>query len=139
VDTNALVTVGLLPHSVPRQAFDRVLGHGKVLISSATVVELNDVIRRPPFVRRGFHMDIDINTQHEHGMHAAKDASAACKKPGETPTVAEIAAQRQKNEAARRLLQEWLADESGYDEEVWPKVKQLIEDNRLSPRRRFCD
>jgi hypothetical protein len=47
--------------------------------------------------------------------------------------------QCQKNEAARRLLQEWLADDSGYDEDVWPKVKQLIEENRLSPRKRFSD
>ena len=61
------------------------------------------------------------------------------KKPFEAHTAAAIVAQRQKNEAARRLLQEWLADESGYDEEVWPKVKQRIEDNRLSPRRRSCD
>ena len=45
--------------------------------------------------------------------------------------------QCQKNEAARRLLQEWLADDSGYDEDVWPEVKQLIEENRLSPRKRF--
>lgn len=51
----------------------------------------------------------------------------------------ERAAQRQKNEPARRLLQEWLADESGYDEEVWPQVKQIIEDNRLSVRSRFGD
>jgi hypothetical protein len=61
------------------------------------------------------------------------------KKPVEARSAAAIAAQRQKNEAARRLLQEWLADESGYDEEVWPKVKLLIEDNRLSSRGRFCD
>jgi hypothetical protein len=55
------------------------------------------------------------------------------------PIDSALAAQRQKNEAARRLLQEWLTDDSGYDEEVWPKVKQIIEDNRLSPRKRFCD
>lgn len=61
------------------------------------------------------------------------------KKPIEARSAAVIAAQRQKNEAARRLLQKWLTDDSEYDEEVWPKVKQLIEDNRLSPRRRFCD
>jgi hypothetical protein len=84
-------------------------------------------------------MDIDIQTQREAGRTAAKEPSAVPKKSSESPTAAEIAAQRQKNEAARRLLQEWLADESGYDEEIWPKVKQLIEDNRLSPRKRFCD
>lgn len=84
-------------------------------------------------------MDTDIQRQREAGRHAAKEASAVPRKPSEAPTAAAIAAQRQKNEVARRLLQEWLADESGYDEEVWPKVKQLIEDNRLSPRKRFCD
>lgn len=47
--------------------------------------------------------------------------------------------QREKNEAARRLLQEWMADESGYDEEMWPQIKQIIEDNRLSIRSRFGD
>ena len=54
-------------------------------------------------------------------------------------TAAAIAARGQKNEAMRRLLREWLADESGYDEEVWPEVQQLSEDNRFSPRKRFCD
>ena len=50
-----------------------------------------------------------------------------------------LATQRAKNEAAIRLLREWMADESGYDEETWPKVKKVIEENRLSCRRRFND
>jgi hypothetical protein len=49
------------------------------------------------------------------------------------------AVQRAKNEAAIRLLQQWLTDESGYDEAVWPRVKQAIEENRLSERKRFSD
>lgn len=40
----------------------------------------------------------------------------------------------QKNNAAIRLLQEWLSDESGYDEEYWPFIKNVIEENRLSER-----
>ncbi len=56
-----------------------------------------------------------------------------------TPQSQEMQAQQQKNEAARRLLQEWLADESGYDEAVWTQVKQLIEDHRMSMRSRFSD
>jgi hypothetical protein len=36
-----------------------------------------------------------------------------------------------------RLLDSWLADESGYDERVWPRLKKSIEENRLSSRRRF--
>ena len=44
---------------------------------------------------------------------------------------------RAKNQAARRLIQEWLRDESGYDEAVWPKVKQTVEENRSSYRKHF--
>ena len=47
--------------------------------------------------------------------------------------------QRRKNEAVIRLLDEWLADESGYDEETWPELKKGIETARPSYRRRFRD
>lgn len=43
------------------------------------------------------------------------------------------------NVAARMLLQQWMKDESGYDEQVWPQVKELIEENRLSERKRFAE
>jgi hypothetical protein len=46
---------------------------------------------------------------------------------------------RIKNQAARLLIQEWMADESGYDEEVWPIVRQSIEANRTSYRNRFSE
>jgi hypothetical protein len=42
-----------------------------------------------------------------------------------------------KNEAAIRLIESWLEDESGYDEDVWETVKNTIEENRLSARKRF--
>jgi len=84
-------------------------------------------------------MGIEVQTQSKPEGHAVQDASAVPQRKQEAPTAAEVAAQRHKNEAARRLLQEWLADDSGYDEEVWSEVKQLIEENRLSPRKRFCD
>lgn len=35
------------------------------------------------------------------------------------------------------MLDSWLADESGYDERVWPRVKEAIEQNRSSTRKRF--
>ncbi len=57
----------------------------------------------------------------------------------ESAESSDIVNQQAKNEAAIKLLTEWLADESGYDEETWPKVKQAIEENRLSSRRRFND
>ena len=43
------------------------------------------------------------------------------------------------NAAARALLKQWMDDESGYDEKVWPLVKELIEENRLSERKRFAE
>jgi|GEM_PF-2235913 len=46
---------------------------------------------------------------------------------------------RLKNKVAIQLLQSWLEDESGYDEEVWPKAKNAIEENRLSIRKKFND
>jgi hypothetical protein len=39
----------------------------------------------------------------------------------------------------KKLLDSWLADESGYDERVWPRLKKAIEENRLSSRKRFDD
>jgi excisionase family DNA binding protein len=47
--------------------------------------------------------------------------------------------QARKNEALLKLLNEWMADDSGYDEQVWPLVQASIEENRLSDRRRFRD
>jgi len=50
-----------------------------------------------------------------------------------------LAIQRIKNEIAIQLLQDWMADESGYDEKTWEIVKEIIEKNRLSDRRIFND
>ena len=35
------------------------------------------------------------------------------------------------------LLDEWMADESGYDEEMWPQIQAALERDRLSSRRLF--
>jgi len=43
------VSAVLLPHSVPRQAFDAAASRGKLLVSDATVTELDDVLRRRRF------------------------------------------------------------------------------------------
>lgn len=45
--------------------------------------------------------------------------------------------QAAKREAAIRVIESWLADESGYDEAIWETVKNAIEENRLSTRKRF--
>jgi hypothetical protein len=45
--------------------------------------------------------------------------------------------QRQRAEAVRLLLAEWLADESGYDERAWPELKRGLEESRTSSRPLF--
>jgi hypothetical protein len=55
----------------------------------------------------------------------------------ETPEY--IYSHQMKHEAAVSLLQEWVSDESGYDESVWDGLKKTLEENRLSDRRRFDD
>ncbi|HLW78787.1 MAG TPA: hypothetical protein VKU44_04225 [Terriglobia bacterium] len=44
---------------------------------------------------------------------------------------------RARNAQALELVREWLADESGYDEKVFPVLKAELEADRLSYRRRF--
>ena len=40
-------------------------------------------------------------------------------------------------EAVLKLLDEWLQDESGYDEETWPELKKALDRDRLSDRKLF--
>ncbi|SRR5229473_2309709 len=49
IDTGVAVSAVLLPRSVPRQAFDAAVSRGKLLVSEATVAELDEVLRRPKF------------------------------------------------------------------------------------------
>jgi hypothetical protein len=42
-----------------------------------------------------------------------------------------------KQQQAMALIDLWLADTSGYDQRVWPRLARAIERNRLSSRRRF--
>jgi hypothetical protein len=49
----------------------------------------------------------------------------------------ETAGLRARNASALQLVREWLADDSGYDEEVFPILKAELEADRLSNRRRF--
>lgn len=51
LDTNVLVSALLVPGSKPRQALDRALREGKVLLSFATLAELYDVLHRKQFRR----------------------------------------------------------------------------------------
>lgn len=49
VDTAIAVSAVLLPRSVPRQAFDTAAAKGRLLVSEATLAELDEVLRRPKF------------------------------------------------------------------------------------------
>ena len=50
-DTNALISAALLKRSVPRQAFDKALDEGELLVSVETIDELNRVLRRADFAK----------------------------------------------------------------------------------------
>ena len=52
-DTNALISAALLKRSVPRQAFDKALDEGELLVSVETIDELNRVLRRADFAIPG--------------------------------------------------------------------------------------
>ena len=48
-DTSAIVSAVLLKGSVVRQAFDQAVAQGKLLVSQATIDEVNEVLRRKGF------------------------------------------------------------------------------------------
>jgi putative PIN family toxin of toxin-antitoxin system len=49
IDTNVAVSAVLIPTSVCRHAFDLAAARGKLLLSEATIAELDDVLSRPKF------------------------------------------------------------------------------------------
>ncbi len=58
-------------------------------------------------------------------------------KKGHTDTLVEDREIENRNRETLRIIQEWIKDDSGYDEKVWPTVKKNINENRLSLRPRF--
>lgn len=50
-DTNVLISALLLRNSTARQAFDKASSGGKMLISQATLSELNNVLQRKDFAK----------------------------------------------------------------------------------------
>jgi len=43
----------------------------------------------------------------------------------------------ERNLKAAALLREWMADESGYDEEVWPALEQALKEDPIRFREDF--
>lgn len=50
-DTNVIVSALMLLRSPPRRAFDMARTHGRLLVSEATLEEIDDVLRRPKLAR----------------------------------------------------------------------------------------
>lgn len=59
-DTNVLVSALLFPRSTPRQAFDRANASGVLLVSVATIAELEDVLQRSAFDR---YVTLDVRLE----------------------------------------------------------------------------
>lgn len=64
-------------------------------------------------------------------------AQVESREVGTVVTAERIAEAQAKRDMAVHLLEGWLADESGYDETVWPELKAALEQDRLSSRKRF--
>lgn len=50
-----------------------------------------------------------------------------------------VASRRERNAAVIALLEEWVAEDLGDDEEAWNRLKRGIEESRTSTRKRFGD
>jgi hypothetical protein len=50
-----------------------------------------------------------------------------------------IAERQRPNAAVLRMLQQWLADESGYDEDTWDSLKAAMKESRRTMRDPFRD
>lgn len=60
-----------------------------------------------------------LDTLDRDGKLAVLDFSRTLKKEEQRPNLAAIS-----------LLDEWMADDSGYDEETWPELKEALDRNR---------
>ena len=49
----------------------------------------------------------------------------------------DVALVEKEGKSALTLIEDWLSEEGGYDEHVWPRLKQAIEENRSSYRKLF--
>src|SRR5438876_11541540 len=84
IDTGVVVSAVLLPRSVPRQAFDAAAARGRLLVSEATVAELDEVLRRPKFdkyVPEDKRLEFLAALVREAEPVAVTEAITACRDP----------------------------------------------------------
>jgi hypothetical protein len=67
----------------------------------------------------------------ERGVTMICEQAIAPAKPMAART---LVASRGSAEAVLKLVEQWLAEDDGYDLGVWPIIRQDIEENRLSDR-----
>jgi putative PIN family toxin of toxin-antitoxin system len=51
LDTNVIISAALIAHSIPRLAVDKAMEQATILVSAATMGEINEGLRRPRFNR----------------------------------------------------------------------------------------
>ena len=64
----------------------------------------------------------------------ANDSTDKIKQAGDT-----LEDRQAKSQALIRALHEWMTDDSGYDEENWPKLKKALEESHDSDRKLFSE
>ncbi len=83
-DTNVIIGAALLPRSVSRQAFDRAVERGKLLVSAAVIEELHDVLQRERFDRyasRETRLDLLSALLREAELVEVMGSIAVCRDP----------------------------------------------------------
>jgi hypothetical protein len=100
---------------------------------------LERLIRSPP------RFSVPRREWHPEAAEARKrpgkiiGVSSMIKKLGKPASISDPLRPRKQNkaEAVLALLDEWLDDESGYDEQTWPELKDALDRDRLSARKLF--
>ena len=64
-------------------------------------------------------------------------ATATQALPAPVHAEGDVSQNKRDNEAARQLLRKWRTEETHDEEIAWPDLQQLLENNRLSVRRKF--
>ncbi len=83
------------------------------------------MVRRQPANRKTLRPRKNTKPKTEARKRASKATTVASK----------ITSERKRAIQAIALIDEWLADDSGYDQQNWPKLKQALDVGRRSSRR----
>ena len=84
IDTNVAISAALMPRSVPRQTFDGAIARGRLLVSDATIGELDDVLRRRKFdkyVREEKRLEFLAALVRDAELVEILETIAACRDP----------------------------------------------------------